>query len=157
MSQLEIKLPLDEDGFLRRECPHCERNFKWRSSQPDADEEVNLAEIPTYFCPLCGQSAKADAWWTTEQAEYAAAIAQARLLGPMMNEFGAGLNRLNRPGGAVRITTSSVNYPEPPPLGPEPNDMRVIDFTCHPEEPIKVPEDWEQPVHCAICGTTTPA
>ncbi len=26
---LEISMPLDSDGFLRRECPTCEREFKW--------------------------------------------------------------------------------------------------------------------------------
>ena len=24
-----MEIPLDSDGFLRRECPTCEREFKW--------------------------------------------------------------------------------------------------------------------------------
>ena len=26
---MEVSFPLDSDGFIRRECPHCEREFKW--------------------------------------------------------------------------------------------------------------------------------
>jgi hypothetical protein len=26
---IPMSLPLDGDGFLRRECPKCERQFKW--------------------------------------------------------------------------------------------------------------------------------
>lgn len=39
--QLSMSLPLDGDGFLRRECPTCEREFKWvPSPDPEADEDV---------------------------------------------------------------------------------------------------------------------
>jgi hypothetical protein len=42
--------------------------------------------------------------------------------------------------------------PEPAPELDEPDDMRRVDFTCHPLEPVKVLDDWESPVHCLICG-----
>lgn len=59
--QLSMSLPLDGDGFLRRECPTCEREFKWLPS-PDQLEEGNGesraaatdAEPPeAYYCPYC--------------------------------------------------------------------------------------------------------
>jgi hypothetical protein len=30
--------------------------------------------------------------------------------------------------------------------------MRRVDPACHPEEPIKVLEEWSAPVRCLICG-----
>ena len=30
--------------------------------------------------------------------------------------------------------------------------MRRIEFECHPKDPLKVAEDWAEPVHCVICG-----
>jgi hypothetical protein len=42
--------------------------------------------------------------------------------------------------------------PEPAPELDEPDDMRRIDFTCHPAEPVKVLDEWDRPVHCLICG-----
>jgi hypothetical protein len=41
--QLSMSLPLDGDGFLRRECPTCEREFKWLPS-PDQLEKGNGTE-----------------------------------------------------------------------------------------------------------------
>lgn len=38
---VSMSLPLDEDRFLRRECPNCERQFKWWHT-PD---EVNVADV----------------------------------------------------------------------------------------------------------------
>lgn len=38
-----------------------------------------------------------------------------------------------------------------PPLT-EPDDMRRVDFECHPAEPVKVFENWSEPVHCLVCG-----
>ena len=27
-----------------------------------------------------------------------------------------------------------------------------VDFGCHPDEPVKVLDDWSGKVHCLICG-----
>jgi hypothetical protein len=40
---------------------------------------------------------------------------------------------------------------DPAPLS-EPDDMRAIEFSCHPEMPVKVTEDWSRAVHCPRCG-----
>lgn len=39
-----MTIPLDSDGFLRRECPICEREFKWRPSEAEAEEDVEPAD-----------------------------------------------------------------------------------------------------------------
>jgi hypothetical protein len=45
------------------------------------------------------------------------------------------------------------NVPEEPAPLNEENDMRRVDFGCHPSEPVKVLGDWTGPVHCIVCGT----
>jgi len=30
--------------------------------------------------------------------------------------------------------------------------MTRVDFACHPSEPLKILDDWHEPVHCLICG-----
>ena len=36
---ISVHLPLDKDGFLRRECPHCERQFKqWQGRRDEVQE-----------------------------------------------------------------------------------------------------------------------
>ena len=55
---MSISLPVDSDGFLRRACKKCSREFKWLHSQ-DVEEATN-----PYHCPYCGQPG---ADWTTDE------------------------------------------------------------------------------------------
>ncbi len=34
--------------------------------------------------------------------------------------------------------------------------MMRVDFPCHPEEPLKVSEDWDGDVACLLCGIQYP-
>jgi hypothetical protein len=64
MSEMSIamSLPLDKDGFLRRECPHCERQFKWWPTAPSEDAPEEARNTPeAYFCPYCHEPAPLDA------------------------------------------------------------------------------------------------
>jgi hypothetical protein len=158
--QLSMSLPLDSDGFLRRECPTCEREFKWLPSlDPDADEDVTetdgAGEAPeSYYCPYCAVTAPLDAWLTKAQVAAVDEIVQRELIEPELDKLARRIDRLNRSsGGLIGIEARlERDEPEPAPELDEPNDMRRIDFTCHPAEPVKVLDDWDRPVHCLLCG-----
>jgi DNA-directed RNA polymerase subunit RPC12/RpoP len=135
---LSIAIPVDSDGFLRRECPTCEREFKWLpSSSEDAEnEEAADAADGGYFCPYCGVQASADAWFTKAQLELAEHIVQVEVVDPMLRKFTGGIS--NQTGEPESLT--------------EDDDMRRIDFACHPSEPLKILDGWDQPVRCLVCG-----
>lgn len=146
---LSVSFPLDSDGFLRRQCPHCQQEFKWLGVPVDGD----APRLSAFYCPYCGQSASVDEALTTAQREYAVAIVKRQMLGPMLEDFMQGLsNDLNRPGSAVTFTGGEkVKFPSPSVLI-EDNDMRRIVFPCHPDTPVKIAEDWGEAVHCLVCG-----
>jgi hypothetical protein len=152
---LEMAIPLDSDGFVRRACPTCEREFKWLhtgSAQEDAGAPASVAP-GGFFCPYCGIQAEADQWLTEAQAEYAQNLIVTRLVGPMMKNFSDDLNRIGRrSGGFLR---AEMNYDAPSEFDPltEVDDMTRVEFDCHPTEPVKVIDDWTKPVHCLICGS----
>ena len=73
--QISVPLPLDVDGFLRRECPTCERELKWRPT-PEGEEPIPMPD-GGYFCPYCGVQASPDAWLTEAQAAQVQQILQA--------------------------------------------------------------------------------
>jgi hypothetical protein len=52
MSEISIpmSLPLDTDGFLRRECPNCERQFKSRPTQ-SSEESLEAAATVVPVAP----------------------------------------------------------------------------------------------------------
>jgi predicted RNA-binding Zn-ribbon protein involved in translation (DUF1610 family) len=141
-----IGVPLDSDGFLRRECPNCEQQFKWRPSE----ESEPVEHVDQYHCPLCGQTAGLDSWWTTEQIEHA----QAAIMPEAMREIQDMLGDAFRGNKNVTFKTSGDpgDVPVPNPLH-EPDDMVILEPPCHPSEPVKVPEDADGPFYCLVCGS----
>ncbi len=129
--ELEIPIPRDQDGFVRRQCPRCERVFKWRVSDDERDNPRNRTEN---FCPYCGIASPTDEFWTNEQVEALQSAAG-----------DAALRDLALRGFKVSMT------PPPPPLV-EPNDMDTVASPCHPTEPVKIIESWDGPIYCLVCG-----
>jgi hypothetical protein len=152
---LGISVPLDSDGFLRRECPTCEGEFKWL---PSGEDDSQSTETPDggYFCPYCAIQAPPDSWLTQAQAELAQNLVSREVVEPMLKDF---TRDINRPGRRSRgLLRMSGRYDVPDALDPltEADGMRRVDFDCHPTEPVKILDDWDGPVHCLICGETAP-
>ncbi len=147
MGSYSIDLPTD-GGFLRRECPSCERQFKWHDGPFDSTIRTD-PDPDLYWCPYCGATADPNAWWTPEQL----AFAQETVIGPALrgaaDELSRGLGQAS--GGLFEI---SVNYDEgePPSSLHEPSDMVIVQSPCHPSEPVKLDDTWTEPVHCLVCG-----
>lgn len=150
--ELQMTVPLDSEGFLRRKCPTCEREFKWLANQDDAPAE----DVEVYTCPYCGVEAPPGDWFTDAQVALAMAIAQREVLAPQIEELGRAIRGLGKTSGG--LISASLEYDEPEePIEEvvEVDDMRRIDFPCHPSEPVKVLDDWSSPVFCLVCGAET--
>ena len=145
MMSYSMPLPLD-DGFIRRECPHCERQFKWHEG-PTPERPSDVVDPAVYWCPYCGKTAPPSEWWTAEQLAFATESMSA----VAMREIADELSKSIRPGSPLKISVSG-DEPEPPPALQEPADMIPVQPPCHPWEPIKIAEDWSEPIHCLICG-----
>ena len=144
---IPVSIPLDSAGFLRRECPTCEQQFKWFSHEEgDADAEA----VDQYFCPLCGVPSGVDTWWTPAQLEYAHGAAGPALdqhVSDMLADTFKGIKGFEFKPNA----NFSLEIPTPEPLH-EPDDMVIVEPPCHPNEPIKVPEAAAERLHCLVCG-----
>lgn len=146
MSSFSIELPLDSDGFLRRECPACRQEFKWHWG-PTASRPEGEVDPPLYWCPLCGQSAPPDAWWTQAQLDYQQAVAMSHA-GEILNGT---MKRAFRGVKGISFKANASGLPVPDSLH-EPDDMLIVEPPCHPWEPVKVPEEYQEPFHCLLCG-----
>lgn len=145
-----MSVPLDGDGFLRRECPTCEREFKWHVS---SDEDSEPVPTGGYYCPYCRVQAPSDSWATQAQVELAKNAVMREIVGPQLERFGRDLKHSSqRSGGFLKI---DVKTEMPRKLDPlvETDDMRRVDFECHPTEPVKVLETWDRGIFCLICST----
>jgi hypothetical protein len=146
--RISVDLVLDGDGFLRRECPRCERQFKWFvHGEASGDAEV----VEQYFCPLCGEPSGTDSWWTPDQIEHAQRSAGPeveRMLQSSLTELFKGVKGLSyKPNSNL-----SLDIPIPDPAD-EPSDMTIIEPPCHPHEPVKVPDEGASRAFCLVCGS----
>lgn len=151
---LSMSLPLDSDGFLRRECPTCEREFKWLPSDEEDAEPVQPQD-GGYFCPYCGVQAPEGSWLTKAQVELAENLVAREVIGPLMKDFDRDLRRGTR--GSDGLLRMSVSYDPPEAMTPlvDDDDLERIDFACHPSEPLKISESWDRPAHCLVCGQSS--
>jgi hypothetical protein len=158
MSEITIplRLSLDSDGFLRRECPHCEREFKRLAPTPRDESEPTEPEVETkdYFCPLCHQPAAPGAWWTKSQLEYAQSVAYQEVVRPRLADLEETIKGIGG-GGLISVDVKRTE-PAAVPQPSEPADMIRLGFPCHPAEPVKVPDDWTGEVACMVCGVRYP-
>jgi len=145
--EIPVTLPLDSDGFLRRECPTCEQEFKWYAHE---DGDPDAETVDHYFCPMCGEPSGLDTWWTPAQLEYAhgsAGPAVDQAVQDLMTDTFKGIKGVSfRPSGAF-----GFDIPTPEPLI-EPDDMLIVEPPCHSNEPVKIPVPAPSRLHCLICG-----
>lgn len=146
--EIPVEFPLDADGFIRRECPACTQQFKWHYGPTDS-RPPEAADPPMYTCPLCGQPAEPDQWWTQEQIRYQQEVVNFHAMDIVNDE----MKRAFRGSKNVKYTPGTNSAPAPTALH-EPNDMIIVEPPCHPWEPVKVPEERADsaPLHCLVCG-----
>jgi len=154
MSEFEVRMavPLDPDGFVRRACPNCEREFKCIIAAAEEEHEATAPPPGGYHCPYCGQQGPANSWWTEAQLEAAKSEVFREVVRPELERFAESMRHGS--GDFLSVDVEISPSAEPPPLT-ESGDMRWVDFECHPSEPVKVLDDWGQEVHCMICGRSS--
>ena len=147
MGTYSVPIPLDGDGFLRRECPHCHEEFKWHNG-PTADRPEGQVDPAVYHCPRCGVPAGPDEWSTHEQDAYMEQLA----IGHGFREASDMIEQALRGAKSWTYKPSDADEPTPPAALHEPNDMIILASPCHTWEPVKVPEEATGRVYCLVCG-----
>lgn len=147
---LSLRLPQDR-GFLRRSCVHCQREFKRLGEHVEAS-----GDSAVFVCPYCYEGAPTAQWWTEEQVQYFNEVAYEQVIAPQLRELQRSLDGLET-GGLLGLEFKMTGAERPAPIAPEePADMTRVEFPCHPEEPLRIADDWEFHVACTICGTRYP-
>lgn len=145
--EVSVPIPRDADGFIRRECSHCMRQFKWYDGPANEEAEQHAPSI-TYSCPLCGQPAPVGSWNTVEQMELAQSMAMPQVMEMIQDDLEAVFRGMK---GMTYKRGGDATFHQSEPLT-EPNDMLIIASPCHSYEPVKVPVDHTGPFYCLVCG-----
>jgi hypothetical protein len=159
-----VELSRDAGGFVRRECPRCQRDFKTRpcahdgnilqrrlaSLFPFENAHESFDEVPDAWCLYCGHRAAGDEWLTAAQQAHMESVARA-WANHVRYEQLAHVSRTLADN--PRPTFVSVRPPAlPGPMAPDVDDLRALPLVCCGEE-VKAHWDWDGPLFCPRCGT----
>lgn len=168
--QVSVKVPIDDDSALRRECPYCNKEFKFvlkkgelediiqkglnsfmlDSGLVEQNDELSDGAKEEQYCPYCGQKAPLNQWWTKEQQEYfkiyvkniAARIINENFIKQMKSQFSG--------NGLIKFEGKEIEEDEPW-ISPETNDMKMFELPCCNLK-IKVVENYLGTIYCPYCG-----
>ncbi len=90
---IPVSFPVDADGFIRRECPKCLRQFKAKLTRID--------QQTLYTCPYCTVMDRHQTWWTHAQLEYARGVAAKEVMEPALDRIAKSFQRLGRTSGGL--------------------------------------------------------
>lgn len=170
--QRYLTFPLDDEGYFRRECPYCHKEFKVMPEKDDFIEfdkefidsisvanesiegEKDPSDISVFTCPYCNQKAPMGDWWTREQNEYIRVVAKniiakivnEKLIKPLKRNFGkpsSGMISIKFKGQEIKRLEEWI--------GPEPNDMKIVDLPCCGKK-VKIDDGWSDKIFCYYCG-----
>lgn len=178
---LHFSMPfsLDRDGFFRRSCPNCGRDFKTKADPADMssilqpafqriEDEIggiSLSSVdgqqtsPQHIsCPYCNHHAESGDMLTVEFRQYFKRFIVREYVLPsihrMFSGFSDGIKESSRPMGAFGIKVSfdyDSTLPPRPISGPEPPDMMPVDLLCCGKS-IKVRDGYFAINRCPYCG-----
>jgi hypothetical protein len=174
--EFAVSLSPDRDHFLRRTCPSCGRDFKTEINQADLQWElashckrlgVDSAdsggnEPDGINCPYCSYTSPSAETHTEQTMEYLKRLVHREYVAPLLNRFFGGLeDTIGRSGGSsggslsisVEFHHSRSLLPPRPMHGPEPADLKTLEFLCCGKS-IKVAESFTSIEQCCYCGTT---
>jgi len=132
--QIRIEMPIDDEGYIDRQCPHveCRQEFKvlmidWKDKVPDEGA----------YCPICGHHGDSEEWNTQEQQDYIADHARNYVMGELNEAFSRSVRRFNRSQPRNGWITMKMDY--------KPGRPKVI-------VPHEVAELMQQKFNCENCG-----
>jgi hypothetical protein len=165
LDRLEVSLPRDPSGFVRRQCPKCLRVFKTRPSRFDArslhrrlvtlfpfeNPHEGYDAVPTWTCFYCGYRADADEWLVRDHVAYLEELARAlanHVRYEQLSHISRTLSQNPRP---TFVAVAPEPLPPPVTMAPEEDDLHPLYLVCCAEE-AKALWDWEGPFYCPRCG-----
>lgn len=174
-SRFNLTFSLDRDGFMRRTCSSCGRDFKAEANASDfatalqpyfreagleigvREEEENGGEKEYLRCPYCSHRAESSEMLTEELVNYTERLILREYLLPMINQHLA--QTADSFGSGTRNSPVSVSLEHDPGVravrpisGPEPPDMTIVHLLCCSKR-IKVSHGWYKLSHCPYCDT----
>lgn len=146
--EMQISIPLDEDGFIEMECDYCKNRFMLHESVYSDDANLH------FFCPVCGLPNDINTFYCPEVLE----LAQQKVLNYAVDEFqrqlGPAMKKFNKNGFIKMSLTTPKREPEKELYTPV-NEYVLFHQDCCGVEVKALELDTQIGIYCPICGGTT--
>lgn len=103
--QMKVSIPLDEDGFLGRQCPDCELLFRM-----DAEQYEALPDDVALWCVYCGHHGEHSEFLTAQQRDRLMRAVGDLGMQLVSRELGRAFEGLSRGNSRARQTGVSFSY-----------------------------------------------
>ncbi len=77
METYSVDIKKDDEGYLGRECPECEKYFKIKPG-------TGIPDFSDCYCPYCQHLGPQDHFWTKQQIEYARSVVLNKVSGDLL-------------------------------------------------------------------------
>lgn len=152
--RLGISMPLDQDGYIGRQCPQCSLSFRMNGEDYEA-----LPENPELWCVYCGHHGDHSEFMTAQQRERMMRAVKDLGMQIVAQGFNKAFRRLGQGASRRGSVSFSVSYkekpfyPRPLPGIDEERLARVrICTDCHTHYAV-----FGEHRYCPICGRIPPA
>jgi len=132
--QISIEMPIDNEGYLDRKCPHEECQQEFKVLMEDWKEKVSDERV---YCPICGYSENSKEWNTPEQKRYICDQARNYVKDRLNKAFVSSVRKFNQTQPRTGWITMKMEY--------KPGRPNVV-------VPYKVAELMQQKFSCEKCN-----
>lgn len=143
--ELNISIPLDEEGFIELECDYCKNRFMIHNTVYKDDANLH------FFCPICGLPNDVSSFFCPEVLEAAQRKAINYALDEIQKALGPTIKKFNKNG----LVKMSIQKPKKEPEKElySPLNQYVVSHQSCCNVDVKVSEiDKQIGVYCPICG-----
>ena len=158
-----VELPRDAAGFVRRECPSCQRDFKTlprahdgsavqrrlASLFPFENAHEGFDEVPDTWCLYCGHRAAGDEWLTPAQQAHVEDVARAWANHVRYEQLAHVTRTLGHNPRPTFVSTRPRALPGP--MSPDVGELRRLPLVCCGED-VQAHWDHDGPLYCPRCG-----
>ena len=148
MVDLQMSLPLDEDGFVEMECDYCKNRFMIHESVYSDDQNLH------FFCPICGLPNDINTFYCPEVLELAQQKAVNYMNEELRRQLSPNLRKINKHG----LIKLSLEIPKQEPekeLFTPSNEYISFHQSCCGVDVKTLEFDSQIGVYCPVCGGAT--
>lgn len=143
--EIQLSIPLDEDGFIEMECDYCKSRFLLHESVYSDEENLH------FFCPICGIPNKISTFYCPEILDAVEQKVWEYMHDDILRRLGPTIKEINKSGFVKMSLDMPKKEPEKELYAPI-NEYVISHQSCCDIDVKTIMLDAQIGLYCPICG-----